>query len=484
MSTPTPPPLRPWSAGDPISATRLNALQDAVRSIMPGVGDAVEVVAAAGSVLLSSPGRQIQLVRARITAAPPPGIPIAPSLALYSAIGIDDPVLAVTSVLPLNRVPQGDELDILPDAVGAVALLVRDVTSPPPGTPTLGLIVLGERVATAPCPEARGVTGGTHDTYGTSDAAEPPKDLIKAPLLTQRLVVREGISDDWEGYDPVLMLGEIGLARDTREARIGDGVSPWTGLSPVTWGPGEHRLSPVGGGGEIPITAATTLTAANMGRMHRCTYGASDYTVTLPLASGQSGRYIGFRVEGASPSRFITIQRAGSSLIEGATSVVLWQHESIELYCDGTHWWRIGGTRRALAAAMNNNSGGQVFTSGIIARAAMNQTLADNSGRMASNAAQSITIRRAGTYMVACAIAMDFTAAGRLQAWVVPDGSFGAGLQGEVHGEASTSPTLSMSRPMPFAAGVVLEFWGRQFTGANANMETFRTYFSVTEVLQ
>lgn len=234
MSTPTPPPLRPWAAGEPVSAGRLNALQDAVRSLIPGVGDAVEAVAAAGSVLLSTPGRQLQMVRARITAAPPPNIPIAPSLAVYSAVGIDDPVLGVTGAVPINRVPQGDELDILPDVVGAVALLVRDLTTL--GAPVVGLVVLGERVATAPCPEARGVTGGVHDTYGTSDGAEPPKDLVKAPLLTQRMVVREGLAADWEAFDPVLMLGEIGLARDTRRAKIGDGVSAWSDLPDVTWG--------------------------------------------------------------------------------------------------------------------------------------------------------------------------------------------------------------------------------------------------------
>lgn len=481
MSTPTPPPLRPWSAGDPISAARLNALQDAVRSIIPGVGDAVEVVAAAGSVLLSSPGRQIQLVRARITAAPPPGIPVAPSLALYSAVGIDDPVLSVTGVLPLNRVPQGDELDVLPEVVGAVGLLVRDVTSPPPGTPTLGLIVLGERVATAPCPEARGVTGGTHDTYGTSDAVEPPKDQVKAPLLTQRLVVREGLAADWESFEPVLMLGEIGLARDTRRAKIGDGVSAWSDLPDVTWGIGEHRLSP--SQGEISITAATVLTAANMGWMHVCTYGASDYTVTLPSPAGQVGRFIGFRVQGGSPSRFVTVQVGGLDLIDGATSVVLWAGESIELYCDGTHWRRVGGVRRPLACVMRNNGGGQTFTTGNVARAALNQSVVDGSGRMANTAPNTMTVRRTGTYLVAFAISMDFAAAGRIQGYVLRDGDYGTSLNGEIYGVAAMSPTLSMTRPMAYTAGDTIELVGRQFTGSNATLQTFVTYLSLTEIL-
>ncbi|WP_427017886.1 right-handed parallel beta-helix repeat-containing protein [Pseudarthrobacter sp. P1] len=45
--------------------------------------------------------------------------------------------------------------------------------------------------------------------------------------------LRRGTVAEWALYDPVLQMGEPGFATDTRELKIGDGVSKWESLEPV-----------------------------------------------------------------------------------------------------------------------------------------------------------------------------------------------------------------------------------------------------------
>lgn len=49
--------------------------------------------------------------------------------------------------------------------------------------------------------------------------------------MVQRIQVRRGTAAQWAAANPVLADGEPGLATDTGEYKIGDGVTAWTGLS-------------------------------------------------------------------------------------------------------------------------------------------------------------------------------------------------------------------------------------------------------------
>ena len=90
---------------------------------------------------------------------------------------------------------------------------------------------------------------------------------------------------------------------------------------------------------EVAITAATTLTSTAFGKFHVVS-GASDYTVTLPAATGNSGKIIGFRITGTA---LFTIDGNGSEQIDGELTRVMWLNESAILLCDGSGWTKIGG---------------------------------------------------------------------------------------------------------------------------------------------
>ncbi|WP_439539461.1 hypothetical protein [Sphingomonas sp.] len=49
-----------------------------------------------------------------------------------------------------------------------------------------------------------------------------------------------GTAAEWAADDPILKVRELGIETDTRRIKIGDGVTPWSGLDylsvPVTWG--------------------------------------------------------------------------------------------------------------------------------------------------------------------------------------------------------------------------------------------------------
>lgn len=63
---------------------------------------------------------------------------------------------------------------------------------------------------------------------------------------------------------------------------------------------------------EISITSAGTGT---IGRMHVCSGTSSDYTVTLPDASANTGKLIGFRMA-SGLTKFVTIQGVSGQLID------------------------------------------------------------------------------------------------------------------------------------------------------------------------
>lgn len=48
--------------------------------------------------------------------------------------------------------------------------------------------------------------------------------------MTQ-IQLRRGLAASWTSVNPTLALGEVGIETDTRKMKVGDGVTPWTGLS-------------------------------------------------------------------------------------------------------------------------------------------------------------------------------------------------------------------------------------------------------------
>lgn len=119
------------------------------------------------------------------------------------------------------------------------------------------------------------------------------------------------------------------------------------------------RLQPT----EVSVTGATTLTSTAFGKLHVLTNSA--YTVTLPAASGNAGKVIGFRV-GPAVAGVITIDGNGSELVDGLLAKVVGQGESVVLECDATGWHSIASShqrRPGLFAATHNASQTGIVTS-------------------------------------------------------------------------------------------------------------------------
>ena len=94
------------------------------------------------------------------------------------------------------------------------------------------------------------------------------------------------------------------------------------------------------GGAMSSLTANTTLTADSAGLVRVDASGGAR-TITLPAASAANGRPIALRiVKTDSSANAVTVQRAGTNTIEGATSIALTtQWSSAWLVSDGVSSW-------------------------------------------------------------------------------------------------------------------------------------------------
>lgn len=114
------------------------------------------------------------------------------------------------------------------------------------------------------------------------------------------------------------------------------------GLTPskTTWTQLRQALYRLFGGGLATLTADTTLTADHAGLVLVSASGG-NVTLTLPAASGAGGRPIDIQVVRTDSSgNTVTIQRAGSDTIQGATSFTLaGQWSRGRLVSDGVSAW-------------------------------------------------------------------------------------------------------------------------------------------------
>lgn len=53
-------------------------------------------------------------------------------------------------------------------------------------------------------------------------------------ILDSKIQIRNDTAANWKAANPVLLKGELGIEIDTRKLKIGDGISPWTGLKYVS----------------------------------------------------------------------------------------------------------------------------------------------------------------------------------------------------------------------------------------------------------
>lgn len=184
-------------------------------------------------------------------------------------------------------------------------------------------------------------------------------------------------------------------AGDYQEITLGSGLT-MTGTT----------LSASGGGGSgdmlSTLTAAeisiTTTVTATISRMHVCSGTTADYTVTLPAVSGNTGKFIGFRMA-PGLTKFVTIDGASSETIDGATTRVMRANEAAILFCDGVTWTKVAGKSMPIVISARDNATDQTIGTTTIVTLDLAVVLTDMYSNV-DTSANTITIPRVGTWQI------------------------------------------------------------------------------------
>ena len=98
-------------------------------------------------------------------------------------------------------------------------------------------------------------------------------------IVKTRLVHRKDLSTKWSSVNPILLDGEMGIEKDTRKFKIGDGVTSWNDLpyANVTYDVFNAKFS-VGNDENTPGTAPVR---DDSNQIHVNTTSKSDPTVAV-----------------------------------------------------------------------------------------------------------------------------------------------------------------------------------------------------------
>lgn len=125
-------------------------------------------------------------------------------------------------------------------------------------------------------------------------------------------------------------------------------------VATAAFGNAAENLMGVFGENVISVTGAVTAT---IGNLHHCTGTSADYTVTLPAASGNTGKLLGFRMGSATAlTKLVTLDGNASETIDGAAARVMWAEEAAILYCDGSNWFKIAGKTRPFKVRLSRST--------------------------------------------------------------------------------------------------------------------------------
>lgn len=188
---------------------------------------------------------------------------------------------------------------------------------------------------------------------------------------------------------------------------------------------------------EVSITSSTTATISKM----HVVSGASDWTMTLPAVSGNTGKFIGIRIAN-SYAKLCTVDGNASEAIDGSLTRIMWAGEACILLCDGSNWFKVAGKSLPMYATLKRTTA-QSISAGVWTAAAFT---AQDSGvaPMYDSGNGRVKIVRPGTYR---AMGMAYTTAGS-----VPSASV-AGYIGCVP-NATSPPGAAAGLPSDSGGGV------------------------------
>lgn len=183
------------------------------------------------------------------------------------------------------------------------------------------------------------------------------------------------------------------------------GIGTWMAAStlPITGG---------GGGSSDYLSiltntevAVTTTATATISKQHLISGTSANYTVTLPAASGNIGKFIGFRIDN-SATKLFTIKGNSSELIDGVNTHIMWAGESATLYCDGTGWQKIAGKTIPMSVVLSRTGASQTIAQSTWVAAIMDTKVAGTS-LMFDSVNGRVTIVRPGNYLAVAALYCD-----------------------------------------------------------------------------
>ena len=228
--------------------------------------------------------------------------------------------------------------------------------------------------------------------------------------------------------------------------------------------------------GENSITGTAT---AVIGRLNVCSGTSANYTVTLPAVSGNSGKYIGFRMA-AGLTKLVTLDGDGTETIDGATTRVMYAKETALLYCDGTTWTKMAGKTLPLAGAITGTQTNTVScANGTPGKAPVTGTEYDTSGLMCDSATNKrINVVRAGLYHLAASVFYESIANANLVKYlqVSVNGTADGTMYADNPALSSGSNTrLRLTRPRVFAVNDYVEIYGLHYGANNEPVSLLRS---------
>lgn len=222
---------------------------------------------------------------------------------------------------------------------------------------------------------------------------------------------------------------------------------------------------------EIAVTGAVTATIS---RMHVCSGTTADYTVTLPAAAGNTGKFIGFRMA-TGLTKLVTLDGDASETIDGALTRIMWAGESAILLSDGANWFKVSGKSLPMIGTIGLTANQTGVATATITKVVLDRVDDDNTGMMVDTTNKRLNIKRPGDYNVAgCVVFSSLTAAATRcisQVQIGPSGSLVAHFNAEAPGSTGSfvSPFgIKMRRNM--ATTDLIELYAFHNVGANQTL--------------
>lgn len=223
------------------------------------------------------------------------------------------------------------------------------------------------------------------------------------------------------------------------------------------------------------ITTTTSLTAADLGKIFVVSGTTSNYTITLPTATGNGGKSITFEFDITSAlSKLITISGfGGTETLDNRTTRQFWAGESITLESDnGTNWRILTSRSKGMGCIMVKNT--QSFgNTGTLAKFLLDTDNSDNTGLMGNTGSNRIDILRTNYYMVSATVQTSSSiTVNQIHSQIYVNGS-ATNPAGFYYSNVASFANAGISVVLRLNAGDYVEVYGSQQSSGTNNLNGY-----------